>query len=155
MSPFGSSTNLTPASQLAQMKLASYSNINLLQFLRYLAQIWNIDYAVVLISLGMGSLFSPEFCGALLCKLYEQLKYFANMELGTTENEESQPVAPMSVQPTRKMKASSWVRKNFKFNTGVVVAGPEIILIVKVKFVYHSQFRNCTSLVHWRGFTKF
>lgn len=28
MSPFGSSTNLTPASQLAQMKLASYSNIN-------------------------------------------------------------------------------------------------------------------------------
>lgn len=28
MSPFGSSTNLTPASQLAQMRLASYSNIN-------------------------------------------------------------------------------------------------------------------------------
>lgn len=28
MSPFGSSTNLTPANQLAQMKLASYSNIN-------------------------------------------------------------------------------------------------------------------------------
>ncbi|CAH1975798.1 unnamed protein product [Acanthoscelides obtectus] len=28
MSPFGSSTALTPASQLAQMKLASYSNIN-------------------------------------------------------------------------------------------------------------------------------
>lgn len=28
MSPFGSSTNLTPASQLAQMKLASYNNIN-------------------------------------------------------------------------------------------------------------------------------
>ncbi|KAJ8972508.1 hypothetical protein NQ314_000152 [Rhamnusium bicolor] len=29
MSPFGSSTNLTPASQLAQMRLASYSNINI------------------------------------------------------------------------------------------------------------------------------
>ncbi|XP_019767152.1 protein ECT2 isoform X2 [Dendroctonus ponderosae] len=28
MSPFGSSTNLTPASQLANMRLASYSNIN-------------------------------------------------------------------------------------------------------------------------------
>lgn len=28
MSPFGSSTNLTPASQLAQMRLASYNNIN-------------------------------------------------------------------------------------------------------------------------------
>ncbi|CAG9830214.1 unnamed protein product [Diabrotica balteata] len=57
MSPFGSSTNLTPASQLAQMKLASYSNIN---------------------------------------------------ELGNAENSnESQPVAPMSVQPTRKMKSSS------------------------------------------------
>lgn len=28
MSPFGSSTNLTPSSQLAQMKLASYNNIN-------------------------------------------------------------------------------------------------------------------------------
>ncbi|KAK4880377.1 hypothetical protein RN001_008523 [Aquatica leii] len=28
MSPFGSSTNITPASQLAQMRLASYSNIN-------------------------------------------------------------------------------------------------------------------------------
>ncbi|CAH0556413.1 unnamed protein product [Brassicogethes aeneus] len=57
MSPFGSSTNLTPASQLAQMKLQSYTNIN---------------------------------------------------ELGNTENEdESPPVAPMSVQPTRKMKAGS------------------------------------------------
>ncbi|XP_060518984.1 protein ECT2 isoform X2 [Cylas formicarius] len=57
MSPFGSSTNLTPASQLAQMRLASYSNIN---------------------------------------------------ELGSGENsEESPPIAPMSVQPTRKVKASS------------------------------------------------
>ncbi|XP_050308869.1 protein ECT2 isoform X2 [Anthonomus grandis grandis] len=58
MSPFGSSTNLTPASQLANMRLASYSNIN---------------------------------------------------ELGSqTENsDESPPVAPMSVQPTRKVKASS------------------------------------------------
>ncbi|CAG9853619.1 unnamed protein product [Phyllotreta striolata] len=57
MSPFGSSTNLTPASQLAQMKLASYSNIN---------------------------------------------------ELGNSDNaNETQPVAPMSVQPTRKMKSSS------------------------------------------------
>lgn len=28
MSPFGSSTNLTPATQLAQMKLASCNNIN-------------------------------------------------------------------------------------------------------------------------------
>ncbi|CAH1117797.1 unnamed protein product [Phaedon cochleariae] len=57
MSPFGSSTNLTPASQLAQMKLASYSNIN---------------------------------------------------ELGNADNaNESQPMAPMSVQPTRKMKSSS------------------------------------------------
>ncbi|XP_018579820.1 protein ECT2 isoform X3 [Anoplophora glabripennis] len=57
MSPFGSSTNLTPASQLAQMRLASYSNIN---------------------------------------------------ELGNSEDaQDSQPVAPMSVQPTRKMKASS------------------------------------------------
>ncbi|XP_057663730.1 protein ECT2 [Diorhabda carinulata] len=57
MSPFGSSTNLTPASQLAQMKLASYSNIN---------------------------------------------------ELGSADKcNDSQPVAPMSVQPTRKMKTSS------------------------------------------------
>ncbi|KAK9879703.1 hypothetical protein WA026_006763 [Henosepilachna vigintioctopunctata] len=32
MSPFGSSTNLTPATQLAQMKLASYSNINVSMF---------------------------------------------------------------------------------------------------------------------------
>lgn len=32
MSPFGSSTNLTPASQLAQMKLASYSNLNVSRF---------------------------------------------------------------------------------------------------------------------------
>lgn len=32
MSPFGSSTNLTPASQLAQMKLASYSNLNVSTF---------------------------------------------------------------------------------------------------------------------------
>ncbi|KAF2888459.1 hypothetical protein ILUMI_17714 [Ignelater luminosus] len=57
MSPFGSSTNLTPASQLAQMRLASYSNIN---------------------------------------------------ELGDANNaSESPPVAPMSVQPTRKLKASS------------------------------------------------
>ncbi|XP_022908635.2 protein ECT2 isoform X3 [Onthophagus taurus] len=57
MSPFGSSTNLTPASQLAQMRLASYNNIS---------------------------------------------------ELGNAENaSESPPQAPMSVQPTRKMKASS------------------------------------------------
>nr|XP_023015311.1 protein ECT2 isoform X2 [Leptinotarsa decemlineata] len=56
MSPFGSSTNLTPASQLAQMKLASYSNLN---------------------------------------------------ELSNTDNADSQPVAPMSVQPTRKVKSSS------------------------------------------------
>ncbi|XP_049822785.1 protein ECT2 isoform X2 [Aethina tumida] len=58
MSPFGSSTNLTPASQLAQMKLASYTNIN---------------------------------------------------ELGNAENSEESPppVAPMSVQPTRKMKSAS------------------------------------------------
>lgn len=28
MSPFGSSTNITPASQLANMRLASYNNIN-------------------------------------------------------------------------------------------------------------------------------
>ncbi|XP_066143767.1 protein ECT2 isoform X3 [Euwallacea fornicatus] len=58
MSPFGSSTNLTPASQLANMRLASYSNIN---------------------------------------------------ELGNnTENaEKSPPIAPLSVQPTRKLKASS------------------------------------------------
>ncbi|CAB0002042.1 unnamed protein product, partial [Nesidiocoris tenuis] len=28
MSPFGSTTNLTPASQLAQMRLASCTNIN-------------------------------------------------------------------------------------------------------------------------------
>ncbi|XP_044752577.1 protein ECT2 isoform X2 [Coccinella septempunctata] len=57
MSPFGSSTNLTPANQLAQMKLASYSNIN---------------------------------------------------EIGNGENEpENPPQAPLSVQPTRKMKSSS------------------------------------------------
>ncbi|KAF5277685.1 hypothetical protein FQR65_LT03665 [Abscondita terminalis] len=57
MSPFGSSTNITPASQLAQMRLASYSNIN---------------------------------------------------ELGDANNStDSAPVAPMSVQPTRKLKASS------------------------------------------------
>ncbi|XP_066258716.1 protein ECT2 isoform X1 [Euwallacea similis] len=58
MSPFGSSTNLTPASQLANMRLASYSNIN---------------------------------------------------ELGNnTENaEKSPPIAPLSVQPTRKLKTSS------------------------------------------------
>ncbi|XP_018334943.1 protein ECT2, partial [Agrilus planipennis] len=58
MSPFGSSTNLiTPASQLANMRLASYSNIN---------------------------------------------------EIGDPNNpNESPPVAPMSVQPTRKLKASS------------------------------------------------
>lgn len=36
MSPFGSSTNLTPASQLAQMKLASYSNINVSIIAQYL-----------------------------------------------------------------------------------------------------------------------
>ncbi|KAK5647138.1 hypothetical protein RI129_005602 [Pyrocoelia pectoralis] len=57
MSPFGSSTNITPASQLAQMRLASYSNIN---------------------------------------------------ELGDANNtSETPPLAPMSVQPTRKHKASS------------------------------------------------
>ncbi|KAG5896615.1 hypothetical protein JTB14_009526 [Gonioctena quinquepunctata] len=56
MSPFGSSTNITPASQLAQMKLASYSNIN---------------------------------------------------ELGNADNADSQPIAPMSVQPIRKIKSSS------------------------------------------------
>ncbi|KAL3281139.1 hypothetical protein HHI36_004359 [Cryptolaemus montrouzieri] len=57
MSPFGSSTNLTPATQLAQMKLASYSNIN---------------------------------------------------EIGNGENApESPPPAPLSVQTTRKVKASS------------------------------------------------
>lgn len=33
MSPFGSSTNLTPASQLAQMRLASYSNINVSMYI--------------------------------------------------------------------------------------------------------------------------
>uniref|UniRef100_A0A1Y1K8R5 Protein ECT2 n=1 Tax=Photinus pyralis TaxID=7054 RepID=A0A1Y1K8R5_PHOPY len=57
MSPFGSSTNITPASQLAQMRLASYSNIN---------------------------------------------------ELADAHNSsETPPLAPMSVQPTRKLKASS------------------------------------------------
>lgn len=57
MSPFGSSTNITPASQLAQMRLASYSNIN---------------------------------------------------ELADSHNSsETAPLAPMSVQPTRKLKASS------------------------------------------------
>lgn len=34
MSPFGSSTNLTPASQLAQMRLASYSNISVSMYKR-------------------------------------------------------------------------------------------------------------------------
>ncbi|XP_063902866.1 protein ECT2 isoform X2 [Zophobas morio] len=57
MSPFGSSNNLTPSSELAQMRLASYNNIS---------------------------------------------------ELGNAENaSESPPTAPMSVQPTRKMKTAS------------------------------------------------
>ncbi|RZC41319.1 RhoGEF domain containing protein, partial [Asbolus verrucosus] len=57
MSPFGTSTNLTPSTQMSQMKLASYSNIS---------------------------------------------------ELGNAENaSESPPVAPMSVQPTRKLKTAS------------------------------------------------
>jgi hypothetical protein len=57
MSPFGSSNNITPSSELAQMRLASYNNIS---------------------------------------------------ELGNAENaSESPPVAPMSVQPTRKMKTAS------------------------------------------------
>lgn len=62
MSPFGSSTNITPASQLANMRLASYNNIN---------------------------------------------------ELGnTTDSGNETPsgetlIAPMSVQPTRKLKCSS------------------------------------------------
>ncbi|XP_030754875.1 protein ECT2 isoform X4 [Sitophilus oryzae] len=65
MSPFGSSTNLTPASQLANMRLASYSNIN---------------------------------------------------ELGNnTENSnDPPPVAPMSVQPTRKVKSTSLNVNTFK-----------------------------------------
>ncbi|KAF5305669.1 hypothetical protein FQA39_LY09158 [Lamprigera yunnana] len=57
MSPFGSTTNVTPATQLAQMRLASYSNIN---------------------------------------------------ELGDANSTtDSAPIAPMSVQPMRKLKASS------------------------------------------------
>ncbi|KAJ3655016.1 hypothetical protein Zmor_014162 [Zophobas morio] len=57
MSPFGSSNNLTPSSELAQMRLASYNNIS---------------------------------------------------ELGNAENaSDSPPTAPMSVQPTRKMKTAS------------------------------------------------
>ncbi|XP_076254864.1 epithelial cell transforming 2 pebble isoform X4 [Rhynchophorus ferrugineus] len=65
MSPFGSSTNLTPASQLANMRLASYSNIN---------------------------------------------------ELGSNaeNSDEPPPVAPMSVQPTRKVKSSSLNVNTFK-----------------------------------------
>ncbi|XP_017768682.1 PREDICTED: protein ECT2 isoform X2 [Nicrophorus vespilloides] len=55
-SPFGSSTNLTPASQLAQMRLASYNNIS---------------------------------------------------ELGNADNVDSPPIAPLSVQPTRKLKTGS------------------------------------------------
>ncbi|KAI4466303.1 protein ect2 [Holotrichia oblita] len=71
MSPFGSSTNLTPASQLAQMRLASYNNISV------------SSYALCLKS----------------CLL---------QELANTENaSESPPHAPMSVQPTRKLKTSS------------------------------------------------
>ncbi|CAG9768830.1 unnamed protein product [Ceutorhynchus assimilis] len=65
MSPFGSSTNLTPASQLANMRLASYSNIN-----------------------ELGS----------------------NVE----NSDESLTAAPMSVQPTRKMKSSSLGVNAFK-----------------------------------------
>lgn len=41
MSPFGSSTNLTPSSQLAQMRLASYNNINVSFYLYFIYHLFH------------------------------------------------------------------------------------------------------------------
>ncbi|CAG2055507.1 unnamed protein product, partial [Timema podura] len=96
ISPFGSTNNLTPSYQLAQMRLASCNNLNL----RVIAM-------EKMKAFSGRSETTQKRHDQNTSKKHRSVKLWSEEELTGSSNKEETYVAPMSVQPTRKNKNGS------------------------------------------------